>query len=124
MPLDPDAQLVLDMIRAAGRPPFEALTPPEARQAYINSRKVLQPAAQPVAESRDTAVPGPHGNIPVRLYRPDGTTASDRLPARIYYHGGGWLLGDLDSHDGVCRRFANSAQCRVVSIDYRMAPEH
>ncbi|HEY8289695.1 MAG TPA: alpha/beta hydrolase [Acetobacteraceae bacterium] len=124
MPLDPDAQLVLDMIRAAGRPPFEALTPPEARQAYINSRKVLQPAAQPVAESRDTAVPGPHGNIPVRLYRPDGTTASDRLPALIYYHGGGWLLGDLDSHDGVCRRFANAAQCRVVSIDYRMAPEH
>ena len=124
MILDPDAQLVLDMIRAAGRPPFEALTPPEARQAYINSRKVLQPAAQPVAESRDTVAPGSYGDIPVRLYRPEGSAAADQLPALIYYHGGGWLLGDLDSHDVVCRRFANAARCRVVSVDYRMAPEH
>jgi len=124
MPLDPDAQLVLDMMRAAGRPPFETLTPAEARQAYSASRKVLQPEPEPVAEVRNTTAPGPGGDIPVRLYRPNGAAPAEILPALIYYHGGGWLLGDLDSHDVVCRRFANLARCRVVSVDYRMAPEH
>jgi acetyl esterase len=88
------------------------------------SRRVLQPEAEDVAVSRDEVVPGPHGPIGVRLYRPAGTAASDVLPAMVYYHGGGWLLGNLDSHDVVCRRFANLARCRVVSVDYRMAPEH
>ena len=120
--LDPDVLLVLDMIRLAGRPPFEQLTPAEAREAYMKSRAVLQPEPEPVAETRDLAAPGPHGPIPLRLYRPDG--APGPLPGLIYYHGGGWLLGGLDSHDGVCRRFANAARCVVVSVDYRMAPEH
>lgn len=124
MPLDPDAQLVLEMMRAAGRPPFEALSPAEAREAYANSRKVLQPEREEVAESRDATVPGPAGAIPVRLYRPLGTEAHEVLPALVYFHGGGWLLGGLDSHDVACRRFANAAKCRVVSVDYRMAPEH
>lgn len=124
MPLDPDAQVVLDMMRAAGRPSFEALSPAEAREAYANSRRVLQPAREDVAESRDLVAPGPHGDIPLRLYRPNGTEASEVLPVLVFYHGGGWLLGGLDSHDGVCRRFANAARCRVVSVDYRMAPEH
>ena len=124
MPLDPDAQLVIDMIRAAGRPPFETLTPAEARQAYSNSRKVLQPPAQDVAEMRDLTAPGPAGDIPLRTYRGLCTDPAEKLPALVYFHGGGWLLGDLDSHDGVCRRFANAARCRVVSVDYRMAPEH
>ena len=123
MAIDPDTQAVLDMIRLAGRPPFETLTPAEARQAYSASRRLLQPPPEEVAETRDATVSGPHGPIPVRLYRPAGTAASDVLPALVYYHGGGWLLGDLDSHDGACRRFANAARCRVVSVDYRMAPE-
>jgi acetyl esterase len=124
MPLDPDAQLVIDMIRAAGRPPFETLTPAEARQAYSNSRKVLQPPLQDVAELRDLTISGPASDITLRTYRGLGTDPAEKLPALIYFHGGGWLLGDLDSHDGVCRRFANIARCRVVSVDYRMAPEH
>jgi acetyl esterase len=124
MPLDPDAQLVIDMIRAAGRPPFETLTPNEARQAYSNSRKILQPPPEDVADVRNVAAPGPAGDIPLRLYRGLNTSPTEKLPALIYYHGGGWLLGDLDSHDGACRRFANLARCRVVSVDYRMAPEH
>ena len=69
MPLDPDAQLVLEMIRVAGRPPFETLTPAEAREAYINSRRVLQPPPEDVAEVRDLSAPGPAGDIPVRVYR-------------------------------------------------------
>jgi acetyl esterase len=124
MAIDPDTQIVIDMIRLAGRPPFETMSPDEARQAYSASRKILQPPPEDVAESRDATVAGPLGPIGVRLYRPAGTAASDVLPALVYYHGGGWLLGDLDSHDVACRRFANAARCRVVSVDYRMAPEH
>lgn len=124
MPLDPDAQLVLEMIRLARRPPFETLTPAEAREAYANSRKVLQPPPEDVAEVRDLSAPGPASDIPVRVYRAKGSTPAEKLPALIYYHGGGWLLGDLNSHDGVCRQFANAARCCVVSVDYRMAPEH
>ena len=68
--------------------------------------------------------PARWGRSRIRLYRPAGTAASDVLPALVYYHGGGWLLGDLDSHDAICRRFANATRCRVISVDYRMAPEH
>ncbi|MDE2581711.1 MAG: alpha/beta hydrolase [Rhodospirillales bacterium] len=121
--LDPDVLLVLEMIRMAGRPPFEQLSPTEAREAYMKSRAVLQPEPEAVAETRALSAPGPHGDIPLRLYRPAGA-GSAALPGLVYYHGGGWLLGGLDSHDVVCRRFANAAGCVVVSVDYRMAPEH
>ncbi len=124
MPLDPDALAVIDMIRAAGRPAFETLTPAEARIAYAASRAVLQPEPEAVAEARALAAPGPLGDIPLRAYRPTGVAAAEVLPALVYYHGGGWLLGDLDSHDVICRRLANLAGCAVVSVDYRMAPEH
>lgn len=124
MQLDPDTLVVLDMMRAANRPAFETLTPAEARDAYAASRAILQPAPAEVADVRDLAVPGPLGDIPLRAYRPLGAAAAEVLPALVYYHGGGWLLGGLDSHDVVCRRLANLAGCAVVSVDYRMAPEH
>jgi acetyl esterase len=124
MPLDPDAETLLAMIRAAGRPPMETLSPEEARQAFTAGRKVTAPEPQEVAEVRDLACPGPRGEIKLRAYRPRGTAAEEILPALIYFHGGGWLLGDLDSHDTACRHYANGARCRVVSVDYRMAPEH
>ena len=75
MALDPDTQPVLDLIRLAGRPPFETLTPDEARQAYAASRKMLQPPPEDVAESRDRTVPGPLGPIAIRLYRPSRNRA-------------------------------------------------
>jgi acetyl esterase len=124
MAIDPDTKAVLDMIRLASRPPFETLTPAEAREAYTASRRVLQLPPEDVAESRDATVEGPLGPVGIRLYRPAGTEAAAVLPALVWYHGGGWLLGDLDSHDVACRRFANAVKCRVVSVDYRMAPEH
>ena len=124
MPLDPDAETLHAMIRAAGRPPFETLTPDEARRAFAAGRAATQPEPQEVAEVRDLACPGPHGEIKLRAYRPRGTAPDEVLPALIYFHGGGWLLGDLESHDGACRHYANGARCRVVSVDYRMAPEH
>jgi acetyl esterase len=124
MPLDRDNLLVMEMIRASGRPPFEKLTPDEARDAYMKSRAVLQPDPEDVAEVRELSCPGPLSDIPLRLYRPIGTTAAERLPGLVFYHGGGWLLGGLDSHDGICRVLANGARCAVLSVDYRMAPEH
>ncbi len=122
--INPDVQALLALIREAGRPPFEALSPDEARRAYAASRAALQSAPAEVAEDRSLAAPGRDGDIPLRLYRGRGTTADGALPCIFYMHGGGWIMGNLDSHDGVCRRLANAAGCRVVSVDYRLAPEH
>ncbi len=123
MPLDPDAETLLAMIKASGRPPMETLSPDEARKMFAAGRAVVQPDPQDVAEVRDFACPGPLGDIKLRAYRPVGTAPDAVLPTLVYFHGGGWLLGDLDSHDVACRHYANGARCRVVSVDYRMAPE-
>jgi acetyl esterase/lipase len=124
MILDPDAERLLAMVREAGRPPLEALAPPEARLAYSASRAATQPEPQEVASVTDMAAPGPHGNVPVRFYVPAGVAGESAQPCLVYFHGGGWVLGDLESHDGVCRHLANASGCRVLSVDYRMAPEY
>ena len=124
MSLDPDTQAVVDSMRAANRQPFETMTPAEARQAYAAGRAVTQAAPEPVSSARDQTVPGPGGPIPVRVFRPAGAEDYEVLPALVFFHGGGWVLGGLDSHDVMCRRFSNAARCVVVSVDYRMAPEH
>jgi acetyl esterase len=122
--LNPDARKVCDLIVASGRPPIETLTPSQARQAFLATRQVLQPDAEPVAEVAELAATGPAGPIPLRLYRGQGTAQGSLEPALIYLHGGGWVIGDLESHDQVCRALANAASCIVVAIDYRLAPEH
>jgi acetyl esterase len=122
--LDPDAQRVLDLIREAGRPPYETLTPPEAREFYRAGRRILQPEPPDVAAVRNLSAPGPTGQIALRLYRGLGTERDAPLPALVYFHGGGWVIGDLDTHDGVCRLIANTSGCAVISVDYRLAPEH
>ncbi|MBW8268003.1 alpha/beta hydrolase [Caldovatus aquaticus] len=122
MPIDPDAQRVLDLIRETGRPPYETLPHAEARRLYAAGRGVLQPEPQEVAEVRDLACPGPGGAIRLRAYR--GVGAPETAPCLVFYHGGGWVVGDLDTHDGPCRALANAARCRVVAVDYRLAPEH
>jgi acetyl esterase len=124
MPLDPDAQRVLDLIRESGRPPYETLEPAAARELYRKGRTVLQPEPPPVALVRDLNAPTPHGAVPLRLYRGAGTKDGAALPALVFLHGGGWVFGDLDTHDGPCRMLANAARCVVVSVDYRLAPEH
>jgi acetyl esterase len=122
MSLDPDAETVIAMIAAAGRPPFQSLQPHEAREVYRASRKALSPDPPDVAHVEDLAAPGPGGSIPLRHYRGRGT--SGKLPVLTFMHGGGYCIGDLDTHDYVCRKLANSAQCAVISVDYRLAPEH
>ena len=122
--LHPDARRVCDLIVAVNRPPTETLSPPEARVAYLAARKALQADPEDVAEVRALEAAGPAGPIPLRFYR-GKDAGSDRLqPALVYYHGGGWVIGDLESHDQTCRAIANAAGCIVVAVDYRLAPEH
>jgi acetyl esterase len=122
--LHPQARALLDFIEARGIPPTHTLSPAEARAFYRERRTATQPEAPPVAEVRGLEADGPHGTIPVRLYRPLGSTAGAALPVLVYFHGGGWVIGDLDTHDVLCRSLANGAGCAVASIDYRMGPEH
>jgi acetyl esterase len=122
--LHPDAQRVCDIIVDSQRPPFEALTPAQAREVYLASRRVFQPEPEEVAEVAALAAPGPAGPIPLRLYRGQGTERATPQPALVFFHGGGWVVGDLDSHDQVCRALANAVPCIVVAVDYRLAPEH
>lgn len=122
--LHPDAAKVCEIIVAANRPPMESMTPPEARLAYLASRQVLQPDAEEVAEVVALDAPGPAGPIRLRLYRGLGVNKTELQPALVYFHGGGWVIGDLESHDQVCRALANAARCIVVAVDYRLAPEH
>ncbi|MDR3405345.1 MAG: alpha/beta hydrolase [Chthoniobacter sp.] len=101
------------------------LAPPEeVRDARRRARLRNQPDLPQVLQIKEYEATGPAGPIPVRLYRGANAPATGSLPVLVYYHGGGWLLGDLDSHDWTCRSIANKADCTVISVDYRLAPEH
>ena len=120
--LDPQAKALLDLMVERGVPPTHTLAPEQARRFYVERRAVTQPPPRPVGEVRDLTATGPHGDIPLRLYRPDGLT--NPAPVLVYYHGGGWVIGDLDTHDSLCRDLADAGRCVVVAVDYRMGPEH
>ena len=124
MTLNPGAQAVLDLIAEAGRPSFEEMTVPECREAYVNSRKALQPDPIEVAEVRSLSMPGPAGDIALRLYRAEPLAPGALQPVIVYFHGGGWVIGDLGSHDTVCRELAVRSGSALISVDYRLAPEH
>jgi acetyl esterase len=123
MKLDPDAQLLLDAMIRAGRPALETLSPTEARQFMRDIRSALKQAVPPVAEVRELVADGPHGAIPLRLYRSEPAGQVPQ-PVVMFFHGGGWVIGDLETHDNLCRSIANGGDCTVVSVDYRLAPEH
>ncbi len=120
--LDPQAQALLDLMVAKGVPPTHTLTPAEARRFYRDRRAITQPDPPPVAEVRDLVAEGPGGEIALRLYRPEGIATP--APALLYLHGGGWTIGDLETHDVVCRTLAVQARVAVVAVDYRLGPEH
>src|SRR6185437_15597014 len=121
MPLDPGAQTLLDMVREANRPAFDAVGAIEARRLYASGRKVLSPDPMPVHEVCDLVMPGPGGPIPLRLYR-GGQGAA--LPALVFFHGGGWVVGDIETHDVMCRHLAAASGGVVISVGYRLAPEN
>lgn len=123
--LDPDAAAVLAAFRAAGRPPYETLSPVQAREMYLAARAVSQPEPPNIASVDSLSVPGPAGDIPARVYKPLTLRQPDGLsPCLVFFHGGGWVIGNLDSHDVVCRTLADEGQLIVISADYRLAPEH
>ena len=119
--LHPQARALLDLMERNGIPPVHTLSAADARRFYRERRALTQPDAPALPVVRDLSADGPAGPIPLRLYRPaaDGT-----LPVLLYFHGGGWVIGDLDTHDVLCRQLALGAGCAVVAVDYRMGPEH
>jgi acetyl esterase len=122
--LHPQARAFLDLIEKRGLPPTHELSVADARRFFRDRRAVTQLPPADVAEVRDLTATGPLGPIPMRYYRAIDTQASDVLPVLVYFHGGGWVIGDLDTHDALCRELCNGARCAVVSVDYRMGPEH
>ena len=123
MALDPESQNLLDLMAAANRPAWVTLSPAAAREQYLSTRDGAQgPLPQGVTMANRT-IPGPGGAIPVRLYRPDNAAADAKLPALVFAHGGGWVFGNLDSHDVLCAQLAIGAGIAVFAIDYRLAPE-
>ncbi|MFC0562311.1 alpha/beta hydrolase [Halalkalibacter alkalisediminis] len=119
MGLDPQAKFLLEQMAAAGAPPMHELTPEEARASA--NFTALAGAPEEVGKVENRTIPGPGGEIPVRIYTPEG---QGPFGALVYYHGGGWVIGDLEGVDVPCRLLANRSNCVVVSVDYRLAPEH
>ena len=123
--LDPDAAAVFKAFQEAGRPAYETLTAPEARAYYLAARVVSNPEPPELKSVEPLAIPAPHGSIPARIYTPKTLRqAAGLAPVLVFFHGGGWVIGDLDSHDVVCRKLADEGQLIVISVDYRLAPEH
>lgn len=123
MPLDPQTQALLDQLPKLGF--ADPMTQPIAltRAAAAAMRPPLGPARAPLQSVIDRSIPGPAGAIPVRIYRPR-VEPGRPLPMLVYFHGGGWVLGDLDGFDGLCCAITRDAECLTISVDYRLAPEH
>lgn len=119
MPLDPQAKAILDMLEQQGVPPFEEMSVPPARDAMGGFRD-LQGEPEPVAAIRDVLATGPDGDLPVRVYHPAPGTS---LPLFVYFHGGGWVIGNVEVADRPCRSLANATQCVIASVEYRLSPE-
>jgi acetyl esterase len=123
--LDPDAAAVFKAFQEAGRPPYETVSPAEARELYLKGRFVTNPEPPELASVEPLTIPSPTGPIPARVYTPTRLRkVNDLAPGLVFFHGGGWVIGDLDSHDVVCRKLADEGELMVVSVDYRLAPEH
>jgi acetyl esterase len=120
MALHPQAKAFLDMLASSGAPPLEQLPLAEARAVRSEMLEAGGPE-EPVAEVQNRSIPGPAGPIPVRVYRP---VRKETLPALVFFHGGGFVICNLDTHDRVCRSLANASGCAIISVDYRLAPEH
>jgi len=118
--LHPQARALLDLIEQRAVPPTHSLTVDDARRFYRERRFFTQPDTPEVGHVEDLRV---DGTLPLRLYKPLHAAAG-LLPVLVYFHGGGWTIGDLDTHDTLCRQLANGSGCAVVSVDYRLGPEH
>jgi acetyl esterase/lipase len=120
MPLSAKSKEFLEMFAASGAPTLGTVSVPETRAAFDGIAAFGGPPVQ-IARIEDRKIPGPAGEIPIRIYMPEGKAP---LPVIVFYHGGGWVIGTLDTHDPICRHLAKQASAVVVSVDYRLAPEH
>jgi acetyl esterase/lipase len=123
MPLDPHAKKLLEMLNAAGAADLSRTTPEEMREGFERLAAMVGVNGVAVDAAEDRHIPGPGGPIPIRVYAPKGGGGAT-LPGLIYFHGGGGVFGSIASHDCLCRLLANTGACRVVSVGYRLAPEH
>lgn len=120
MPLSAKSKEFLEMFAASGAPTLGTVSVPETRAAFDGIAAFGGPPV-PVAKIENRKIPGPGGEIPIRIYTPEGKSP---LPVIVYFHGGGWVIGTLETHEPVCRHLAKQAGAVVVSVDYRLAPEH
>jgi acetyl esterase len=121
MALDPQAQALLDLVAAFDTPALSTLSVEDARKALVQMGELSGLEPEPVAKVEDRLIPGPAGQIPVRVYTPQG---SGSFPVLVWFHGGGFALGSIEIVDDFCRALTNAAGCITVSVDYRLAPEH
>jgi acetyl esterase len=119
--LHPEVRELLEKMDSEGAPPLESQDPVEARNARVKPMAELGGKPDVLGRVEDLSVPGPAGDVPVRLY---ANEAGGLRPALIYFHGGGFVFGNLDTHDAVCRAIAKASGAVVISVDYRLAPEH
>ena len=122
--LDPQAQALMQLMVDKGVPPVNTLSPAEARASYRSRRTFTQPDAPEVFKVENTHFNQNAVDVPVRIYHPASSQTQAQLPALVYIHGGGWTIGDLDTHDVLCRSLCLQADVVVISVDYRMGPEH
>ncbi len=119
--LDPAVAALLALSDKLRMPSFVQMTPAQARQRLRDDTALVKPRSEPMADVEDRSIPGPAGQLRIRIYRP---SRSANLPVVMYLHGGGFVVGDLESHDAICRRIARGASAIVVAVDYRLAPEN
>ena len=120
MPLHPQVKKILEEAASLGLPDYQDLSPAAARKQMLDLTPPVDPLLA-VKRVENLMIPGPKGEIPIRLYYPSGDPPFAVL---VYFHGGGWVMGDLATHHGVCHALAKRSSCLVVSVDYRLAPEH
>ena len=123
MSLHPQVVVLLERVARSQLPPYHELPPAVSRRLYHDTRGATSPVPPEMGAVSLMLVPGPAGPLPVRVYRPAGSAKGEILPALVFFHGGGWVIGDLDTHDVACRQLSNGARCAVFSIEYRLAPE-
>ncbi len=123
MPLDPLLKAFLDQMAAQPAPKMWEMEPPAGREAMAALMQLVGPKDVPIGKVSNLAIPGPAGDIPARVFTPVAA-GGEPLPTLVFFHGGGFVIGSVETHDGLTRMLANDSACRVISVDYRMAPEH
>ncbi|MBC8241838.1 MAG: alpha/beta hydrolase, partial [Alphaproteobacteria bacterium] len=124
MTLDPQIEYVLGLIEKSPYPELHSVSAAEAREIFEITAPPLNIRPEDVFRTEDRWIDGVEGDIPIRIYTPHEPGLGEKLPILVFYHGGGFVVGSLDSYDNLCRALANRADCIVVSVDYRLAPEH